>query len=69
MADKPTGVDETASFGILTKGMAGFCHRCPICPSAARNPGSAFEQLMRWHRTWCPFWAAHTKVYGLRPLS
>jgi hypothetical protein len=25
--------------------------------------------LMTWHRTWCPAWAAHTKVYGLKDLS
>jgi hypothetical protein len=24
---------------------------------------------MRWHRTWCPAWASHTKVYGLKSLA
>jgi hypothetical protein len=24
---------------------------------------------MRWHRTWCPGWAGHSKVYGVKDLS
>lgn len=56
-------------FGITTRALAGFCHNCGICPYANRKPGSPFERLMRWHRTWCPAWGAHTKVYGVKDLS
>lgn len=56
-------------FGITTRILAGACHKCEICPYADRKPDSAFGRLMRWHRTWCPAWSAHTKVYGRKPLS
>jgi hypothetical protein len=56
-------------FGLTTRALAGFCHNCGICASAARRPGTAFERTMRWHRTWCPAWKAHTKVYGEKPLN
>lgn len=56
-------------FGITTIIFAGICHNCGICPYAAKRPTTAFGRLMRWHRGWCPAWAAHTKVYGVKPLS
>jgi len=56
-------------FGLSTRGWAKLCHSCGICPFAANRPGSTFEQIMRWHRTWCPGWNSHTKVYGLKPLG
>jgi hypothetical protein len=55
-------------FGVTTRALAGLCHHCSICAHAARKPGSRFEKTMRWHRTWCPAWKAHTKVYGEKPL-
>ena len=55
-------------FSPVTRALANFCHNCEICPFANKKPNSAFERLMRWHRTWCPAWAAHTKVYGLKSL-
>jgi hypothetical protein len=55
-------------FGTTTRALAGLCHNCGICASAARRPNSAFEKTMRWHRTWCPAWKAHTKVYGEKQL-
>ncbi len=55
--------------GATTRALARFCHSCGICPYAAKKPGSTFEQVMRWHRTWCPAWSAHTKVYGLKQLG
>jgi hypothetical protein len=51
-----------------SRALAGFCHQCGICPFAARRPDSTFERVMRWHRTWCPAWKAHTRVYGLKRL-
>ncbi len=56
-------------FGIITKLLGGFCHGCGICSYSNRKPDSLFGKLMRWHRTWCPVWAAHTKIYGEKPLS
>ena len=56
-------------FGIVTKSLAGLCHHCGICSYAHKRQGSTFEKVMRWHRTWCPAWAAHTKVYGVKKLS
>lgn len=56
-------------FGLATRALAGLCHNCGICPYANRKPDSPFGRLMRWHRNWCPAWAAHTKVYGLKDLS
>lgn len=54
--------------GITANFLANVCHNCGICPYANRKPNSAFEKLMRWHRTWCPAWSAHTKVYGVKSL-
>jgi hypothetical protein len=55
--------------GIPTKILADICHQCGICPFADKKPNSTFGKVMRWHRTWCPAWAAHTKIYGRKPLS
>lgn len=59
---------EKGQFGIGTRILAGVCHRCAICPYAETKQGSAFSSVMRWHRKWCPAWAAHTKVYGVKSL-
>ena len=59
---------EKKQFGPVTRILAGLCHKCGICHYANRKPDSAFGKLMRWHRKWCPPWAAHTKVYGEKPL-
>lgn len=56
-------------FRADTRLLAKFCHRCGICPYADKKPQSRFGRLMRWHRTWCPAWAAHTTVFGRKPLS
>ena len=56
-------------FGLVTRILAGFCHKCGICAYVDRKPNSTFGKVMRWHRKWCPAWAAHTKVYGEKPLS
>lgn len=61
--------DDGRTLGLTTRALAGFCHHCGICPYAARRPDSTFEKLMRWHRTWCPAWKAHTKVYGEKSLT
>jgi len=55
--------------GLVTKALADFCHKCSICPYADKRPNSAFGKLMRWHRTWCPAYIAHKKIYGEKPLS
>ena len=56
-------------FSTLTRALAGVCHNCGICSFAEKRPESAFGKLMRWHRGWCPAWAAHTRVYGEKPLG
>ena len=56
-------------YGVTTRAWAKLCHSCGICPYAAKRPGSSFERVMRWHRTWCPGWNSHTKVYGLKQLG
>ena len=55
--------------GTTTKILAEVCHNCGICPFADKKPNSTFGKVMHWHRTWCPAWAAHTKIYGRKPLS
>ena len=55
-------------FSVTTRALAGLCHSCGICPYAASKPDSGLDKLMRWHRTWCPAWRAHTRVYGEKPL-
>jgi hypothetical protein len=59
----------TEDFGLVTRSLAGFCHSCGVCVYANRDPESALGRVMEWHRGWCPAWAAHTKVYGLKDLS
>ena len=56
-------------FGVFTKALANHCHTCSICPIADKKPESFLGKLMRWHRTWCPAQAAHTKIYGEKPHS
>ena len=56
-------------FGFTTRALASFCRSCGICASADKRPGSLFERTMRWHRTWCPAWKAHSKVYGEKNLA
>jgi hypothetical protein len=55
--------------GQGTRMLASVCHNCGICPFANRKPQSLFGRLMHWHRSWCPAWSAHTKVYGRKALS
>jgi hypothetical protein len=61
--------DDGHAPGLTTRALAGLCHQCGICPFAARRPESTFEKVMRWHRTWCPAWKAHTRVYGEKQLA
>jgi len=68
MRASDVGID-TSKPGVTTRVLAGICHKCGICPFAARKPDSAFDRVMRWHRTWCPAWNAHTKVYGEKQLA
>ena len=68
MAQSRLEAPEKASHGIATKALAAVCHKCEICPWAERRPQSRFGRLMRWHRTWCPAWAAHTRVLGVKDL-
>jgi hypothetical protein len=56
-------------FGLTTRALAGFCYNCSVCVYANRRPESTFGRVMEWHRSWCPAWAAHTKVHGLNDLS
>ncbi len=60
---------EKEQFGVITKLLGGYCHGCRICSYADKKPDTVFGKVMRWHRTWCPSWAAHTKIYGEKPLS
>ena len=60
---------QTKKFGVVTRALAGVCHDCSICTFGERHPKTTFGKVMRWHRKWCPAWAAHTKVYGKKPLS
>lgn len=70
MANTPDSAEEKKRFGIVTRSLARLDHVCPVCPYAHKRPGSAFERLMRWHRNWCPAWAAHIEIYGEpKPLS
>lgn len=56
-------------YGISTKLWSTLCHSCDICKFANKKPESRFNKVMVWHRTWCPGWSGHTKVYGLKDLS
>ena len=69
MSSAGNDTKEKPEFGVGTRILASICHKCVICPYADRKPDSTFGKLMRWHRTWCPSWAAHTKIYGEKPLS
>ena len=62
-------IQEDKRYSIATKALSSICHNCEICPFAYKKPNSPFGKLMRWHRKWCPAWAAHTKVYGVKLLS
>ena len=64
-----TRTEDDRSHGAASLALAGLCRHCGICPYAARRPHSAFDEVMRWHRTWCPAWKAHSKVYGEKPLN
>lgn len=66
---KESKMEEKKQFGKITQILACICHSCKICTYADRKPDSAFGKTMRWHRKWCPAWAAHIKVYGEKPLS
>ena len=68
---EPTTNDpgKNEQYGVITKLLGGYCHNCRICSFANKKPDSHFGKLMHWHRTWCPAWAAHTKIYGEKPLS
>ncbi len=69
MNTSENGGQKKEQFGMPTRMLADFCHHCGICTYANKAPHSAFGKLMSWHRTWCPGWAAHTKVYGEKSLS
>jgi hypothetical protein len=56
-------------YSISNRAWAGLCHNCSVCPFADKKPQSMFGKAMRWHRTWCPGWANHTRIYGRKPLS
>ncbi len=61
--------EKKAQHGLGTLALSTLCHNCGICKYANRKPDSTFGKTMEWHRTWCPGWASHTKVYGLKSLS
>ena len=69
MSNTKNSTQKKEPYGIITRILAGYCHKCVICPHADRKPNSALGKLIHWHRSWCPAWAAHTKVYGEKPLS
>ena len=60
--------EEVKQFGLATRGWAGLCHNCGICPYANKKPDSALNKVMIWHRKWCPGWNSHLKVYGVKSL-
>lgn len=64
-----TQATDDRKHNLPTRALAGFCHQCGICPFAARRPDSTLEKAMRWHRTWCPAWKAHSSVYGEKRLG
>ena len=69
MANTNNKAQEDKQFGLVTRILARSCHNCRMCSYADRKSDLALGKLIRWHRTWCPAWAAHTKVYGEKPLS
>ena len=62
-------IEKEKQFGIATNLLAKMCHNCGVCSSAEKKPDSSFGKIMRWHREWCPAWAANTKVYGEKSFS
>ena len=60
---------KSEQYDLGTKVWSTICHNCGVCKFANKKPKSTFGKVMDWHRTWCPGWAANTKVYGLKPLS
>jgi len=69
MKTTKNNTQEKSQFGLGTQLWANLCHNCNICPYASKKPDSTFNKIMRWHRTWCPGWAGHTKVYGVKQLA
>ena len=67
--DHKQSATDSRSPEVATRALAGLCHHCGICPHAAKRPDSALNAIMRWHRTWCPAWKAHTRVYGKKALT
>jgi hypothetical protein len=61
--------EKKQDYGVTTRAWAKLCHSCGICRYAAKKPGSTFERVMRWHRTWCPGGNSHIKVYGPKELG
>jgi len=66
--DADDSTKKRQDYGVTTRAWAKLCHNCGICRYAAKKPDSTFDRVMRWHRTWCPGWNSHTKVYGLKQL-
>jgi hypothetical protein len=64
MADTQQHSENSEKFGLTTRALARVCHGCSVCAFADQRPNSTFGRIMRWHRGWCPAWAAHTKVHG-----
>ncbi len=64
-------IDSTSGedFSKTVRTLARICHSCGICPYAASMPDSTLDRVMRWHRSWCPAWRAHSRVYGEKPLA
>jgi hypothetical protein len=67
--NKESHSEKRGQVGVAARILADVCHSCGICPYADKKPQSSLGKIMRWHRTWCPAWAAHAKVYGRKPLS
>jgi hypothetical protein len=67
--DTNDSTQNAQNYGVATRAWAKLCHSCGICRYAAKKPDSTFERVMCWHRTWCPGWNSHTKVYGLKQLG
>jgi len=63
------GLKSPEEFGFYSRQMGNFCHNCGMCSFADKNPGSSFGRLMRWHRTWCPGYREHKRIYGEKDLS
>ena len=68
MKTQKEGTTEKVQHGIGTMAWANLCHNCGICAYANKKPDSNFNKAMIWHRTWCPGWLSHIKVYGKKQL-